>query len=484
MAEPKKQLHVAMFPWLAFGHLIPFLELSKLIAQRKGHRISFISTPRNIERLPKIPPNVAHLITLVKLPLPHVDNIPENAESTKDIPLHLVPYLLMAYDGLQEPLSKFLETSSPDWIIHDFAPHWLPPIAARLGISQAFFCVSSSSSLCFAGPPQKLPLSASSKTTNEPDPNARTKLEHFIVPPKWVPFPTKVAYRLYEAKKMFEIQAGMTDSGAGDMLFRFMTMYSSTDVVAIKTCMEVEAEWLNLLGQLLRIPVAPLGLLPPLPQEGNDSKDSTWDTISEWLDKKEKGSVVYVALGSEVRPSQEDFNELALGLEQSRLPFFWAIRNLSADGNGDSIELPEGFEERTKGRGIVWSGWAPQSKILGHESIGGVVTHCGWGSITESLQFGRVLIMLPFITDQGLHARLLEEKQVGVEIPRNEEDGSFTSDSVAKTLRLAMKDAKGQIFRNKAKELAPIIGNMELRHRYVDKFVELLENHRKIITKN
>ena len=60
MAELKK-LHIAMFPWLAFGHIIPFLELGKLIA-RKGQRVSFISTPRNIERLPKILPDVSPLM--------------------------------------------------------------------------------------------------------------------------------------------------------------------------------------------------------------------------------------------------------------------------------------------------------------------------------------------------------------------------------------------------------------------------------------
>ena len=109
MAEPNKKLHIAMFPWLAFGHIIPFLELSKLIAQ-KGHRISFISTPRNIERLPKIPPQVAPLITLVKLPLPHVENLPENAEATMDVPYHIIPYLKKAHDGLEQSLSHFLET--------------------------------------------------------------------------------------------------------------------------------------------------------------------------------------------------------------------------------------------------------------------------------------------------------------------------------------------------------------------------------------
>ncbi|KAG6700992.1 hypothetical protein I3843_08G135500 [Carya illinoinensis] len=275
----------------------------------KGHRISFVSTARNIERLPNIPPNVAPLITLVKLPLPHVDNLPENAEATMDVPNNVIPYLKIAYDGLQEPLSMFLESSSPDWIIHDFAPYWLPPIAARLGISRAFFSVFNASFMCFFGPP-KLLLSAST----------RTELEHFLVPPRWIPFPSKIVYRPYEAKKLFE-NTEVNASGVSD-LFRFMTVCLGTEVFAIKTCIEVEAEWLNLFGELLHIHVVPVGLLPPSPQEGNDNKDSTWDAIAEWLDKQEKGSVVYVALGSEIRPSQEDFNQLALGLEQSRLPFF------------------------------------------------------------------------------------------------------------------------------------------------------------------
>ncbi|XP_062144910.1 putative UDP-rhamnose:rhamnosyltransferase 1 [Alnus glutinosa] len=462
MAEQKK-LHIALFPWLAFGHMIPFLELGKLIAQ-KGHCISFISTPRNIERLPKIPPDLAPSITFVKLPLPHVENLPENAEATMDVPYHIIPYLKIAHDGLQDPLSHFLETSAPDWIIHDFAPHWLPPIATKLGISPAFFSIIKASSLCFLGPSKS---------------STRTEPEHFTVPPKWVPFPTKIAFRFFEAKKIFDHHE-VNDSGVSDV-FRLEMVLSGTEALAIKTSMEVEGEWLKLLGELYNKPVIPVGLLPPSAQENGDSnKDCRWDVIVEWLNKQEKGSVVYIALGSETQPSQQDFTELALGLEQSGLPFFWALRKRSGSVGGDSVELPEGFVERTEGRGIVWTDWAPQLRILAHGSVGGFLTHCGWSSVTEALQFGRALILLPFLTDTGLIARFLEEREAGVEVPRNEQDGSFTRDSVAKTLRLVIKDVEGRIYRDNAKEMANIFGDMDLQSRYTDKFVEFLQNHSRV----
>jgi UDP:flavonoid glycosyltransferase YjiC (YdhE family) len=117
-----KKFHIAVFPWLAFGHISPFFELAKLIAQ-KGHKISFISTPRNIKCLSKLPPNLQPLVQFIELPLPHIENLPENAEATMDIPTHIVPYLKKAFDGLQQPLMEYLEKSKPDSFIYDFASY-------------------------------------------------------------------------------------------------------------------------------------------------------------------------------------------------------------------------------------------------------------------------------------------------------------------------------------------------------------------------
>lgn len=215
----------------------------------------------------------------------------------------------------------------------------------------------------------------------------------------------------------------------------------------------------------------PVGLMPPTAHDSGDDNRVT----SEWLTSQNKRSVVYIALGSEVMLSQHELTELALGLELSCLPFFWAFRKPAGSFESDTIELPVGFEERVKGRGIVWRSWAPELKILSHDSVGGFLTHCGWSSCIEGLVFGQPLIMLPFLVDQGLNARVLAEKEVGIEVPRNVEDGSFTRNSVAESLRSVMVEEKGTSYREKAKEMSQMFGDKDLHDQYVDKFIRYLE---------
>ncbi|KAL0455944.1 UNVERIFIED_CONTAM: Hydroquinone glucosyltransferase [Sesamum latifolium] len=69
---------------------------------------------------------------------------------------------------------------------------------------------------------------------------------------------------------------------------------------------------------------------------------------------------------------------------------------------------PEGFLERTKGRGLVVASWAPQIQVLSNGSTGGLVTHCGWNSILESAVFGVPLIALSIslMLSEGKHLKL------------------------------------------------------------------------------
>ncbi|KAI3435137.1 uncharacterized protein J3R85_006364 [Psidium guajava] len=347
MADTHDNLHIAMLPWLAFGHMTPYMELAKLMAA-KGHRISFLSAPRNIDRLPKPPPELAPLISFVKLPLPAVENLPEGAEATSDLPYDKIQYLKKAFDMLQEPVARFLEERLVHY--HDrcqLGIHW-----AGMGFE--------------GGDYRKTP-------------------EDFTTSPKWVPFPTKVAFHLFEIKKIFDVVTGNA-SGVTD-LYRMGTSQECCDIIALRSSYEVEPEWLSLLKDIHAKPVFPVGQLPPGDPEGRGETD-TWRSIKEWLDAQRKGTVVYVAFGSESKPSQTELTEIALGLELSGLPFFWVLKTRLGSADTESVVLPDGFEERVKGRGVVWDSWVPQLKILAHDSVGGFLTHGGWNSAVEALSLG------------------------------------------------------------------------------------------------
>jgi UDP:flavonoid glycosyltransferase YjiC (YdhE family) len=60
-----------------------------------------------------------------------------------------------------------------------------------------------------------------------------------------------------------------------------------------------------------------------------------------------------------------------------------------------------------KGRGMCYSGWVPQRRILNHVAIGGFVTHCGWNSILESVCAGIPMLTWPFWADQNMNSRLV-----------------------------------------------------------------------------
>ncbi|KAM7529301.1 hypothetical protein LguiB_032711 [Lonicera macranthoides] len=69
--------------------------------------------------------------------------------------------------------------------------------------------------------------------------------------------------------------------------------------------------------------VIPVGQLPPTTHDSSITEnDESWLATKKLLDKQEKGSVVYVVFGSEAKPSQNEVNEIALGLESSGLPFY------------------------------------------------------------------------------------------------------------------------------------------------------------------
>ncbi|KAF0907043.1 hypothetical protein E2562_014651 [Oryza meyeriana var. granulata] len=473
-ASAPPPLHVVMFPWLAFGHLIPFLELAKRLAARGHAVVTFLSTPRNVSRMAPLPPELSAYIRIVSLQLPVVDGLPDGAESTADVPPEKVELLKKAFDGLAAPFATFLADAcadgdregaggggpdpfsrKPDWVVVDFANGWVPPIADQHQVPCANFSIFSAAGLAFFGP----------KAAHDAYP--RTEPEDFMSPPPWIPPPSTLAFRRHEAVWIAAPYrpnaSGLSDAG------RVWQVQQRCEVTIYRSCPEVEGQLCHLLEGLYNKPVVPAGLLLPS-DDGDDGAGA--DDLIRWLDDQPARSVVYVALGTEAPLTATNVRELALGLELADARFLWALRRQS--GGGDAGELlPEGYEERVAGRGVVETGWVPQVRVLAHAAVGAFLTHCGWGSTVESLRFGLPLVMLPFITDQGLIARAMADRGLGVEVARDD-DGSFGRDGVAAAVRRVMAEEGGKVFAHNARELQVALGDGARQGRYVDELAKRL----------
>ena len=111
-----------------------------------------------------------------------------------------------------------------------------------------------------------------------------TKPEDMTVPPKWVTFPTNATFRLFEAKDYFFYKSSNDSNFTEHNL-----VVSVCEVNIVRSCVELEPEWLKLLKELHQKPVVPVCILPPTMQvRRHDHKDDTWDTIIEWLDKQKR----------------------------------------------------------------------------------------------------------------------------------------------------------------------------------------------------
>ncbi|KAL5572433.1 hypothetical protein UlMin_022030 [Ulmus minor] len=412
MENQKKKLNIAVFPWLAYGHIMPFFQVSKFLAQ-KGHQISFISTPKNINRPPKPPQNISHLLTFVELHLPQIDGLLEGAESTSELLIPKVPFLKKAYDQLAPSLTQLLENSNFNWI------------------------------LAFFGPPSEL-------LNSHP-----RRPEDLTVVPKWIDFPCNVKFKLH---KVLSHQ----DCVDPDVC----------QLVATRTSPKIESNSLSLLRKLYRKSVLPVGFLPPSLQE-NDPKlgDERWEKLKQWLDKKEENSVVVTLSRDLMHELAYGLEKSGLPFV-----WVLNNRPLVEEKLGVDI-VPSGFETRVSGRGLVWRGWAPQLGILAHSAIGGFLTHCGWSSVIEALGLGKRLILLSGANaDLGLIARLLHGKGVGLEIPRDDKTGSFMSELVSELTRRVMVDKEGESVGETVKSMKEIFGNVKLNNDCLHELNRYLEN--------
>ncbi|KAH9660091.1 hypothetical protein KPL70_024087 [Citrus sinensis] len=106
---------ILMLPWLAHGHITPYLALAKKLSQQNFH-IYFCSTSINLQSISQgLRENFAASIQLTDLQLPCT--FPELHDpynhTTKNIPRRLIPTLIAAFDAAKPSFCNVLETLKP-----------------------------------------------------------------------------------------------------------------------------------------------------------------------------------------------------------------------------------------------------------------------------------------------------------------------------------------------------------------------------------
>lgn len=451
MATP---LRVTMFPHFAMGHITPFLQLANELAER-GHKTT-IFLPRKAQLLLQHLIRHPNLITINQVTVPHVDGLPPGAETVADIPLSLEPTFTIALDRMQDQVEAFLRAEKPDLVLFDFA-HWIPDIAKPLGIKTVQHSAVSAASLAILLVPAR----------NVPADRPITE-EELREPPPGYPSST-VLLRRHEVRSLLFVTMPF---GEGINFYqRMMTAMKNCDALCIRTCREIEGNFCDYMASQYQKPVFLSG--PILTESMDTSLEKRW---ANWLDGFDRGSVVYCAFGSQFVLEKDQFQELVLGLEQTRLPFFVAGKPPTGCSAMEEA-FPEGFEERTKGRGVVYGGWVQQGLILRHPSVGCFVSHCGSGSMWESLMSETQIVLVPQLGDQIWNAKLLvEDLKVAVEVER-EDNGWFSKESLSKAINIAMdKDSDvGDTVKKNHEMWKQVLTKPGFLSGYVDKFVHHLQ---------
>ncbi|KAH7431280.1 hypothetical protein KP509_08G040600 [Ceratopteris richardii] len=393
--------HVLVLPFPAQGHINPFLSFSKRLAasgfiitfmlpaqayklvqqtashvtetgegteemkkttlvdeQECGLNIRFEAYPDGSEPLPGIHPDCD--------PLKNLFLLLEDIEAQKEF--------------IEDVVVKSRDTPHPiTCIISDSFLAWTSSLALKLGVQRIFFWSSNGASLATL-------LWVHNGKLNSTDGG--------------LPADIPVA----QSELLSHAQAGQPE-----VIEKFVTgivnSIKHSTCIVVNTFEQLERWSLTTTRALCEADVHYVG---PLIKVGKEKTARSFKFYAEdasiitWLDKQVPGSVLYISFGSLVSLTQPEIEELAAGVEQSKRPFLWVLRH-------KRHLLPHGFQDRTRGEGLVVN-WAPQTEILEHAAVGGFLTHCGWNSVLESIHSGVPMVCYPLIHDQYSSALLISKE--------------------------------------------------------------------------
>ncbi|XP_023745978.1 UDP-glycosyltransferase 73E1 [Lactuca sativa] len=414
VAATSTDLHVVMFPLMAQGHMVPMVDIARILALR-GAMVTIFTTPVIANRFRSVivratEANLKIKLHELQLRLAEV-GLPEGCESFDTLPsLESFVKLFAAISLLEEPAEILLRGlyPPPSCIFSDFLFPWTGDIAQRFNIPR----------LVFHGPGCFYLLSMHVAFASNMIDTIESNTERFVLSG----LPDRVEFTKPQITGSFKARTAVQK----EFFDRALASEKAAYGIVVHTFEELEPEYVKALKKAKDTNIWCIGPVSlcnkddiDIAERGNKAAINENECL-KWLDEREPGSVVYVCLGSLTRASTQQSIELGLGLESTNQPFIWCVRKKTEELEKWFSE--EGFEERVSDRGLIVHGWAPQVLILSHRAVGGFLTHCGWNSTVEAVCAGMPTVTWPHFADQFLNEAFMVEilkigVRIGVEVP-------------------------------------------------------------------
>ncbi|XP_047979497.1 UDP-glucosyltransferase 29-like [Salvia hispanica] len=217
--EKQESFKILMFPWLAHGHIFPYLQLSKNLIATHNFTIYLCSTAVNLHYLSK---HATASLQLVELHMPSPPELPPHLHTTKNLPSSLIPTLI---HNFQESTLSFTQT--------------LQTLTRTL----------SSSTLSSRGPPRSpLPWGYLASTS------LSARLLHLLPPPpphvwnqRWIPISGNEHAGVRDSP---DEEPGSAEYKGADDDYPFGNYRISTDIGLVKSCRCIEEKYVDYLSTL------------------------------------------------------------------------------------------------------------------------------------------------------------------------------------------------------------------------------------------
>ncbi|MCE2055722.1 hypothetical protein HAX54_043276 [Datura stramonium] len=427
------EVSIVMVPFPGQGHLNQLLQLACLISSSYHLPVFYVGSATH-NRQARVRANALNPLDIAKIhfhdiPTPEFASPPPDFNSLSKFPSHLEP----SWDAcmlLREPIASFLcDISSKSRrviVVHDSLMSYNVQDVSSLPNAESYIfnCISVFTFYCLICLSMGIPV----------------QLEEELL------------------KKLPSLEGIMTDKirDRGSSQSPYMDIRSG-DIH--NTSKVIEGKFLDLLAQLASDQKKKQWAIGPVFPTKLGRFSNRENICLDWLNKQPPRSVLYVSFGTTTSFSDRELKELAMGLEQSKQRFIWVLRDADRGdiftGEPRKVELPDGFEERVKGVGLVVREWAPQPEILAHSSTGGFMSHCGWNSCIESITMGVPMAAWPMHSDQPMTGFLVTEVlKIGLIVREWEKREELVSAStIENVVRKLMASEEGDAVRRRANEL-------------------------------